>query len=210
MISRIQGELIEVSETAAMLRCGHVTYEVLVPACALPMLNGRVNSEIELHTREILESSNQGASFTPRLLGFLSPDDREFFELLTKVKGIGYRKALRAMREPVGMIAGAIADRDLALLKSLPEIGGRMAETIVTELKGKVDRFIESKPVGAGAAASGSERGRMAADAMSVLIQLGESRLAARALIDRALAADPAIHSPDQLVTASLRLKELG
>jgi Holliday junction DNA helicase RuvA len=198
MISRIAGKLVDVTDAAAHLRCGHLTYEVLVPACALPTLQTLVNSDVELCTREILESNNQGASFVPRLIGFTSSEEREFFELLTKVKGIGYRKALRAMRE-----------RDLALLKSLPEIGGRMAETILTELKGKVDRFVEAKPAGAAGAAAG-KRGQLATDAMTVLIQLGESRTTARSLIDRALAADPEIDSPDLLVTASLRLKELG
>lgn len=209
MICRIQGELVQVSEHSAHIRCGQLTYEVLVPACDLGSLHVAVGNEIELHTREIYESSNQGASFVPRLLGFSSPEARDFFELLTKVKGIGYRKALRAMREQPWTIAGAIAEQDLALLKSLPEIGGRMAETILTELKGKVDRFIESKPAGTGAGKN-SKRGQLAADAMSVLVQLGENRATARALIDRAMTADPEIDSPDVLVTASLRLKELG
>jgi len=212
MITSIQGELVAITENAAHIRCGHFTYEVLIPACDIPTLSVKVGDEIELHTREILESANQGASFIPRKLGFTSPDARDFFELLTKVKGIGYRKALRAMREPVWTIAGAIADRDLALLKSLPEIGGRMAETILNELKGKVDRFIESKPAGADEACGANLRGRgqLATDALTVLIQLGENRSQARTLIDRALAADPEIDTADMLVTASLRLKELG
>jgi Holliday junction DNA helicase RuvA len=209
MICRIQGELVELTENAAHIRCGNLTYEILVPACDLGSLSTLVGSDIELHTREIIESSNQGASFIPRKVGFMTPECREFFELLTKVKGIGYRKALRAMREPVWTIAGAIADRDLALLKSLPEIGGRMAETILTELKGKVDRFIESKPVSVDGTPTG-KRGAISADALSVLVQLGENRSQARTLIDRAFATDPTIDTADMLVTASLRLKDLG
>lgn len=209
MICAIRGELVALTDNAAHVRCGHFTYEVLVPACDLAGLGDAIGSEIELHTREVYESSNQGASFVPRKLGFTSPEARDFFELLTKVKGIGFRKALRAMSEPVWTIAGAIADRDLALLKSLPEIGGRMAETLVTELKGKVDRFIESKPERADGDRTGT-RGSIAADAIAVLIQLGENRAQARSLIDRAFAADPTISSADTLVAASLRLKELG
>ena len=209
MICAIRGELVALTDTAAHIRCDQLTYEVMLPACDIAALAGDVGNEIELHAREIYESSNQGASFVPRKVGFVTPEAREFFELLTKVKGIGYRKALRAMREPVWTIAGAIAERDLALLKSLPEIGGKLAETLIAELKGKVDRFVESKPAGLDGVAHGA-RSQISADALSVLVQLGESRSQARAFIDRALAADPSIETADMLVTASLRLKEIG
>ncbi len=96
------------------------------------------------------------------------------------------------------------------MLVSLPEIGKRTAQTIVAELDGKVDRFIEFKPEAA-AVAGTSPSGRpnqLIADAVAVLVQLGEPKLHARQLVDRAMRTDPAIATPDALVAAAFRLKD--
>ena len=77
-----------------------------------------------------------------RLVGFANPRDREFFRLLTKVKGLGMRKALKALAREVGEIATAIARGNVDFLTDLPEIGKRTAEQIVTELRKKVDDFV--------------------------------------------------------------------
>ncbi len=55
-----------------------------------------------------------------------------------------------------------------------------------------------------------SASGRLRADAIAVLIQLGEARPVALALVERVLTADPTIDSADDLITSSLRLKDLG
>ncbi len=59
---------------------------------------------ITLTTFQYLESQGQGSSVIPRLVGFQSTAEREFFELFTTVKGIGNRRALRAMAEDPGVI----------------------------------------------------------------------------------------------------------
>jgi hypothetical protein len=58
------------------------------------------------------------------------------------------------------------------------------------------------------AAASG--RSSLVNDAVGILTQLGEQKMTARQLVDRALAADPTLDSADGLVAAAFRLKELG
>lgn len=209
MISRIEGQLLTVCEGCAeLLLSDNLTFELLVPGADEQQLATCVGRTVSFHTLLYLESQGQGTSFFPRLIGFNSVEQRDFFELFTKVKGIGYRKALRAMQLPFGMIAAAIASRDTTLLVSLPEIGRRTAETIVAELHGKVDRFVEIKPAAASAADSTARR--IAMDAVAALVQLGEQRLIAAQLIDRALAADPTLKSADALVAAAFRLKELA
>ncbi|MHC4653319.1 MAG: Holliday junction branch migration protein RuvA, partial [Planctomycetota bacterium] len=145
-------------------------------------------------------------SFVPRLIGFGSTEERAFFELLTTVKGLGMRKALRALRLPYRAVARAIATEDLEVLTSLPEIGRRTAQTIVAELGGKVDRFLELKPD------ETAESGQpvIVRDAVAVLVQLGESKPQARLLIEQALADDPDVSSADDLVAAAYRVKETG
>ncbi len=217
MIARIAGYLDAVEGGMALVRMpvgdGAVagesgcafTYEVLLPAFAAARLSRNIGQRIMLHTLYYLEGQNQGASMLPRLVGFLTIEDRQFYELFTTCKGIGHRKALRAMTLSTDVIAAAIADRDLDLLQSLPEIGRRTAETIVATLRGKVDRFVATAtyptPQRNGAAA-GSEaevdaalasgpagQSNVAREALKVLLQLGETRADAVRWIDQALVA---------------------
>ena len=204
MISRIEGRIVSVGDGVVELQCGPLTYALLVPATDMRRLGGEVGRSVEFHTLCYLESQAQGASFQPRLIGFESADARSFFELLTTVKGLGARRALRTLTIPHQTIAGAIAGKDVDLLTTLPEIGRRTAETIVAELHGKVDSFMEVKP-GAGSASAMSHQTGMIHDAMAALTQLGEPRARARQLLDRALADDPTLDSADALVAAVYR-----
>ncbi|MGI9014333.1 MAG: Holliday junction branch migration protein RuvA [Phycisphaerales bacterium] len=220
MISRIEGTLESVSNGLAELRAGPVTFHVMVPGADEQRLAHSRGEAITLHVLLYFESHGQGANMLPRMIGFSTARDRAFFELFTTVKGMGNRKALRALQLPFAEIAAAIAARDVDLLKSLPEIGKRTAETIVAELDGKVERFIDhgirdDPDHHAGestATATDPERKarRLMADgAVSVLVSLGESRLLATQLVRRAMDADPEIRSADEIITAAYRLREL-
>ena len=61
-----------------------------------------------------------GGRMTPRLVGFLSAIDREFFEIFCSVDGVGVRKALRAMVRPVRELARTIQDQDVKMLATYP------------------------------------------------------------------------------------------
>ena len=77
----------------------------------------------------------------PRLVGFLSAIDREFFDIFCSVDGVGVRKALRAMVRPVRELARTIQDQDVKLLATFPGIGEATAERIVAKLRRKVGKF---------------------------------------------------------------------
>ena len=209
MISRIEGELVGVADGRAELRCGDLTYTLLVPAADEEDLLERVGSRIRIHTLYYLEAQGQGSSFIPRLIGFPTADARAFFELLTTVKGLGARKALRAMSLPYTSIAEAIACRDNGLLVALPEIGKRTAETIIAELNGKVDRFIGMAPVPVDESDAGGRpvTAVVMRDAVAALTQLGEPKLHARQLVEQAFADDPTLDTPDALVAAAYRVR---
>jgi len=212
MIRRIEGELVEVHEQSVELGCGHLTYEVHVPACDLQRLAAEVGRTVAFRTLHHLEAVGQGTSYVPRLIGFRTAGDRAFFELLTKVKGLGVRKALRALQLPMADVAAAIADRDVDVLVSLPEIGKRTAEAIITELKDKVGPHLELGLDGGGPRSAGQRedepRSALARDAAAVLVSLGDSRPDAMRLVERALAADPEIDTPDALIAAAYRLRD--
>ena len=209
MISAIEGQLIGVDGGRALLRCDHVTYELLIPAADVPRLSGLIDQTMTFHVLHYLEVQGQGASYVPRLIGFASVQDRAFFELFTTVKGLGARKALRALQLPFARVAEAIAGRDVTLLKSLPEIGKRTAETIMVELSGKVDRFVEGAGEGGAAiTVADASQVELVRDAVAMLTMLGEPKLPATRLAERALAADASIETADALVAAAYRLKE--
>ena len=211
MISRIEGELVSVGDSFVELSCGAITYELLVPAIDRQGLTESIGQQVTFHTRYYLEGQSQGSSFVPRLIGFGSAQQRAFFELLTTVKGMGSRKALRAMQLHHSTIASAIATKDVDLLVSLPEIGKRTGETIVAQLNGKVDRFLEFKPADKDEltdSVADPQRAEVISDALAALVQLGEPRPHARQLIEKALANDPALDSADELVAAVYRYRE--
>jgi holliday junction DNA helicase RuvA len=194
MISKISGVLEGVEGSVANIRVGDgFTYEVLVSGYTAARLGDSIGQPLTLHTLNYIESQDQGASFLPRLAGFLTIEDRRFFELFTTTQGIGKRKALRALALGTDQVAAAIADRDLATLQSLPEIGRRLAETIVATLHGKVDKYIVAAYVGApSASGNGDGKGKptnrsLAKEALEVLLQLGENRTQAVTWIDEAL-----------------------
>jgi Holliday junction DNA helicase RuvA len=195
MIARIEGTLEGVNTNSGLVRLeGGLTYEVLLSSFTSSRLGGSIGTSIALTTHCYFESQNQGASMLPRLVGFLNTTDRDFFELFTTCKGIGNRKALRAMALATEQIAAAIADRDLTLLQSLPEIGRRMAETIVATLHGKVDRFLTA-PAAAQRSGANPEitmvpQRSLFKEGLEILVQLGENRTQAMTWIDQALRED--------------------
>ena len=205
MLSRMTGVLLEVTTDRARMQIGPTVVDVLVPGSDLEALQAQIGQEITFHTLLVLEGISQGTSLVPRLIGFSSAHDRSFFELFTTVKNIGYRKALRALQLPFDRVAAAIAGKDAGLLTTLPEIGKRTAETIIAELSGKVDDFVEEivTPV-----AEDDGTGSLINDTVAMLTALGESRAEAQSLAQRALAVEPEITTPDALLSAVFRLRE--
>lgn len=207
MISRITGRLQRLSEGEALIDLGTgVCYDVHVPACDCERIDHLIGQDVTLHTIHYLEGDPSRGNLMPRLVGFLAETDREFFRVFTTVKGIGIRKALRALARPVSEVAAAIVAKDVRLLKSLPEIGPRMAERLVTELQDKISAYAGE----ASATAVAGQIDRMpepAVEAVSVLVQLGERRNDAIALVERVLGVAPELSSPEAIIQYVYRLK---
>ena len=212
MIAKIEGILDELLESAAMVRVdGSLTYEVLLPAFAAARLGGSIGQPVTLYTLYFIEGQAQGTTLTPRLAGFLSIEDRRFFELFTTCKGIGNRRALRAMTLESSAIAGAIADRDAALLQSLPEVGKRTAETVIATLRGKVDPFLVAAAYrGDGntrATATKSQSSTLEREALEVLLQLGENRTQCINWIDQVMREEERPGDTESLIARVYRIK---
>lgn len=229
MITRITGTLESLEANTAVVvpegGAGGVAYEVMVPAFLTPRLMLALGGPVTLWTLQYLEGQGQGTSFVPRLIGFASVEQREFFELFTTVKGLGNKRALRAMAIEPGWIARAVMARDTRALTELPEIGKRLAETVVAELSGKVERFAaasEGGAVGAGAsrptvvtlpaAANGTAPSMAhlppaAADAVGALISLGQTRAEAERAVEIVVRRDPGLMATPEILRAALAVR---
>ena len=125
MITKITGKLVGLSDTDASLEVGPFQYQVYVPEFVRRQLQPLVGEPVSLRTIEYLEGSPQTGRLTPRMIGFLNDAEREFFDLVCSVDGVGVKKALRAMVRPVREVAASIEESDVKQLTTLPGIGVR-------------------------------------------------------------------------------------
>jgi holliday junction DNA helicase RuvA len=147
MISEITGEVLydRIRRNALLVRIDALCYELLVPSgiaqrLRLTPADSRPNP-LTFYTIYYIDGGLGGGHLTPKLVGFLDPLDREFFETFTDVPGVGFAKALKCLVRPINEIAQAIERGDVRFLQGLPGIGPKMAERISTELRGKMAKF---------------------------------------------------------------------
>jgi Holliday junction DNA helicase RuvA len=205
MIVRLTGIIAEVSEESAVIDRDGLSYEVLVPSYAVGELSACRGREVTVHTLEFLEGNTASGSLVPRMVGFLYPEDKLFFTRFISVKGIGPRKALRALAHPAGQVAAWIEGGDLKSLKLLPGIGARAAEQIVAELRGK----LKDLAAGAGATRAPVEV-RLNDDqrvALQILLEWGDARHEAERWLERAAQLHPDLSGADEWVRAAYRVK---
>lgn len=185
MITKITGQLLELGDDWLTLGVGAFEYEILIPEFSRRQLQTQLKQEIRLHTIQYLEGNPMQGRLTPRLVGFLTEAEREFFELFCSVDGVGVKKALRAMVRPVREVATAIEEQDNKALAGLPGIGPATSERIVAKLRRKVPKFALM--------AAREELGPMSdvpadviGETFEVLRKLGHSESDARRLLDAA------------------------
>jgi len=185
LITKITGRLTQLGTDDLTLAIGAFEYEVLIPEFARRQLQSSVGQEISLHTVEYLEGNPMQGRLTPRLVGFLSEVEREFFDLFCSVDGVGVKKALRAMVRPVRDVASAIEEQDSKSLEALPGIGGATAERIIAKLRRRMPKF--ALLVARDYPTLGDVAPDVVTDTFTVLRQLGHSEAEARRLLDTAL-----------------------
>jgi holliday junction DNA helicase RuvA len=209
VIARIHGRLEGVQGDHALVLTGGFTYGIHISPWVGEHLvaSGMVGGEVTFHTMHYIEGGIGMGNLFPRLVGFLSREDLEFFTLLITVQGLGVRKALRALVIPVGDLANAIERNDLATLRGLPEIGTKTAQKIVMELQGKVAEFsrlpVGGQPVAAGAVGGMEEEYRR--EAFEVLLQLQYPEAEAREMVIRIAKAHPDIDTSEGLIQEVFR-----
>ncbi len=207
MISQVKGVLVAVGEETLTLGVNPFQIEVLIPEHTRRQVQSKVGEVIVLDTIFYIEGTAGIGKMIPRLVGFLSPIDREFFDIFCSVDGVGTRKALRAMVRPVRELARMIQDQELKLLATFPGIGEATAERIVAKLRRKVGKFaliISSDPAASGPVNGESENAEpdVIRDTFAALMSVGHSESQARQAIDEALKSKKKYRSVADMIEA--------
>jgi Holliday junction DNA helicase RuvA len=167
MIAHLRGRLLAKHPNQAVVETAGVGYDVTisVPTFSdLPATGGEVALHIHTHVRED----------SIALYGFLRPAEKQLFEKLITVSGIGPKLAITILSGmPADEMVGAIRGNDVAKLTRIPGIGKKTAERMVLELRDKL-------PEGGPAAAAGTPSlSATEEDVLSALVNLGYHRTVA-------------------------------
>lgn len=170
MIAHIRGKLISKHPNQAIVEAAGIGYDVAITVptfSELPALGSEVALHVHTHVREDALA----------LFGFLRASEKQLFEKLISVSGIGPKLAITVLS---GMAAdsmvAAIRGNDVAQLTKIPGIGKKTAERMVLELRDKLESFTAAP---AAAPVSAVEE-----DVISALENLGYQRaLAEKAVV---------------------------
>jgi Holliday junction DNA helicase RuvA len=160
MIAKLKGTIDEIIGEIILLDVNGVVYKILATQYTCTTL--KENQEITLLTHlDIKETSHT-------LYGFLYTDEKEIFELLLQVNGVGPKSALSILNSsnPKTILDG-IASHDAEYLKKSTNIGLKTAEKIIVALKDKVEHIQTNSNLDK-------------QDAIEALISLGYSKKDAR------------------------------
>ena len=203
MITKISGKLLTLSDTTCTLLNEPFEYEIFVTDFTRRALQLKVDEVVTLHTIHYIDGNPQkGGRMTPRLVGFDSAIERQFFEVFCSVPGLGVKKALRALVRPVRDIAHSIEQQDIKALTTMPGIGAAMAEKIVAQLRRKMAKFALLAKQDLAAQSADSVEHNIADETFQILVSLGHPEAEARRLLEQPLASKKKFKSVEDLLQA--------
>lgn len=134
MLVRVRGIVEAIGKDWVRLDWNGMAFQVHVPSTVLA--HARVGEPLTLHTVLLARVEGHGLSFT--LYGFRDEDERELFEQLLTVNGVGPRAALALLGLSAPTLRAAIAHEQVDILRRVPGIGPKTARTIVLQLKDRI------------------------------------------------------------------------
>jgi Holliday junction DNA helicase RuvA len=181
MIAFLRGRVVEKQPNKVIVDVQGVGYDVYVPLSTYYQIGDEgadVALRIYTHVRED----------ALQLYGFVSDVERQLFERLIGISGIGPKLAIAVLSgmEPHDLVT-AVQRGDVARLTGIPGVGKKTAERIVLELKDRLAQMAAPAAAGGPAASVGPERLRT--DLLSALQNLGYHRPQAEKAIDTTLSA---------------------
>jgi len=179
MIARIQGTLVYKTATYTVIDAHGLGYRVFVPLTTfyeLPEIGQDVALNVHTHVKED----------AIHLFGFYTAEERDLFQLMISVTGIGPKLAVSIMSGiSAGELVKAVSAGDLGRLVSIPGVGKKMAERLILELKDKVKKLGKGEAEVRGERSAVTDRSRIFDDALSALINLGYKEQMVKKVLDR-------------------------
>lgn len=176
MYDYIKGRLEELNPAQAVVEAGGIGYRILISLQTYSALESRLGSEVKVFLYHYLREDDEG------FFGFSTKDERNLFELLISVSGIGPSTARMVLSSMTSdELSAAIVAEDINKIKSIKGIGLKSAQRLVLELKDKIVK-------GAGAQASipgmaGGNPNRE--EAATALVLLGFPKAAVEKVLDK-------------------------
>jgi Holliday junction DNA helicase RuvA len=194
VIGSLTGRLAEKRPAEILVETGGVGYRVAIPLSTferLPDVGATVSLTIHTHVRED----------ALLLYGFHGRTERDLFQKLIGVPGVGPRLALAVLSHlPAGELVRAVRDRDGDAISRVPGIGRKTAERLLVDLHSKLGQDLPPGRAVAPAAAG------LRADLLSALENLGYRGSQAGPAVDSVLSEERAEQEPiESLLRAALR-----
>lgn len=160
MITHLNGRMIEKTPTSVIVECGGIGYEVRISLNTFSALGNE--ESLKIYTQFVVREDAQ------ILYGFADQEEREMFNFLVSVSGIGPSTAIIMLSGLTpGEIAHAITSEDVATIKGVKGIGAKTAQRVIVDLKDKMLKFeVSDENIS-------SSNNTLRFDALTALVSLG-------------------------------------
>lgn len=191
MIAHLNGRLIEKNPTNVIIECGGVGYFVKISLNTFSAISS--DEQIKLFTQQIVREDGHF------LYGFATKEEREVFNLLISVSGIGPNTGILMLSSLMpSEIAHAIQTEDVLTIQSIKGIGAKTAQRVIIDLKDKMMKveWAESTNIFA-------SHNTTKFDALNALISLGFDKKAAEKALDKITTGEESV---EQLIKGALKI----
>ncbi|WP_107040199.1 Holliday junction branch migration protein RuvA [Brumimicrobium mesophilum] len=174
MITYLNGRLVEKTPTVLVIECGGIGYEVKISLNTFSAIGG--DESIKIFTQFVVREDAQ------ILYGFMTIEEREMFNYLVSVSGIGPNTAILMLSGlSPSEIVQAITSEDVDTIKGVKGIGTKTAQRVIVDLKDKMLKFeVSDENVS-------SSNNRLRFEALTALVSLGFDKKSAEKAINKVM-----------------------
>ncbi|NGX50309.1 MAG: Holliday junction ATP-dependent DNA helicase RuvA [Chlamydiae bacterium] len=180
MFEYIKGTLIEITPLNAVVDVKGIGYLLYIPLSSFSN-SPPIGEEVLFYISPVIRENFY------RNFAFLSREERDLFEKISEVSGIGPKTALALIGHlDKSDLEAAITSANVTLLSKIPGIGKKTAERLIVEMRDKILKGLKKSPLPS-STRSVKPEDRVVNDALSALINLGYNSLHAQQAIKKAL-----------------------
>lgn len=199
MFAYFKGILSHVSPTAVVVEVQGIGYSLSIP-CRVYNELPPIGQAVKFFSAYVIRE------FSHALYGFLSEHERDFFEALISITGVGPKLALSLIGHlTITELQKAMNSQDVTTLCRVPGVGKKTAERLIVELKDKLSNLIAPDPADLAADLPRNLHGQKIQDAMLALINLGYNQSTAQKAVKQTLKELPESTELGILITTSLK-----